>query len=337
MPVSIIIGGQYGSEGKGKISDFWARKMNASAVVRVGGPNSGHTVYAPNGEKMAFIQLPTSCVRNDILSILPAGSYINIQTLKKEIERANISPDRLAIDFNAVIVDSECNKTESNLLMRETIGSTLSGTGHAVSKRVMRGNDVLLAGEVSYLRPFIADTKMLMRSLLNDGHHIVIEGTQGYGLSNLHTRCYPYATGRDTTAAGFLSETGLSPFDVEHIVMVLRAFPIRVAGNSGPLVNEISWKTLTSESGSKTELCEYTTVTHKVRRVARFDPDIVIKAIEANRPDVIVLNHVDYFDMDAQGSKILSDWQKSKIFTISEQIHRKIDYVGNGPNTIIKM
>ena len=139
MPISIIIGGQYGSERKGKISDFRAREMNASAVVRVGGPNSGHTVYASNGEKMAFIQLPTSCVRNDILSILPAGSYINIQTLKKEIERANISPDRLVIDFNAVIVDSECNKTESGLLMRETIGSTLSGTSQAVSKPPGRG------------------------------------------------------------------------------------------------------------------------------------------------------------------------------------------------------
>ena len=51
MPVSIIIGGQYGSEGKGKIADFWAKKMNASAVVRVGGPNSGHTVYTAEGKQ----------------------------------------------------------------------------------------------------------------------------------------------------------------------------------------------------------------------------------------------------------------------------------------------
>lgn len=337
MPVSIIIGGQYGSEGKGKISDFWAKRVNATAVIRVGGPNSGHTVYTPNGGKMAFTQLPTSCIRNDILSILLAGSYIDIQTLKREIQKANLSPDRLAIDFNAVIVDSECTKTEADLLMRESIGSTLSGTGQAISKRVMRRKDVILAENVPYLSPFITDTKALMRALLNNNHHIIIEGTQGYGLSNLHSQYYPYATGRDTTAAGFLSETGLSPFDVEHIIMVLRTFPIRVARNSGPLSHEISWETLTSESGSDTHLCEYTTVTHKVRRIARFDPDIVIKAIDVNRPDIIVLNHVDYFDMKQQGLKNLSPRQESKVFSISKQIHRKIDYVGNGPTTIIKM
>lgn len=337
MSVSIIIGGQYGSEGKGKISNFWAEQTNAKAVVRVGGPNSGHTICAPGGEQMAFTQLPTSCVRNDILSILPAGSYINVQILQNEIQKVSLSPDRLAIDFNAVIVDPECKKSETNLLMRESIGSTLSGTGQAVSKRVMRGKDVILAGQVSCLFPFITDTKALMRSLLDDGKHIVIEGTQGYGLSNLHTQCYPYATGRDTTAAGFLSETGLSPFDVEHIIMVLRAFPIRVAGNSGPLSNEISWESLTSESGSKIGLREYTTVTHKIRRVARFDPDIVVKAIEVNRPDIIVLNHVDYFDMKQQGSQQLSIRQMAEVFSIVERIHRRIDYVGNGPNTIIKM
>lgn len=65
MPVSIIIGGQYGSEGKGKIADFWAKKMNASAVVRVGGPNSGHTVYTAEGKRMAFTQIPAPCARGD--------------------------------------------------------------------------------------------------------------------------------------------------------------------------------------------------------------------------------------------------------------------------------
>lgn len=336
MSVSIIVGGQYGSEGKGKISDFWARKMDASAIVRVGGPNSGHTIYAPNGERFAFSQVPTSCLRSNALSILPAGSYIDIQALQSEIIKANLTPDKLAIDFNAMIIDSDCKEKEKQLTLRECIGSTLSGTGQAVSRRVMRGKDVTLAKNVAYLIPFVADTKALMRSLINDGHHVVIEGTQGYGLSNLHSRCYPYATSRDTSAAGFLSEAGLSPFDVEHIVMVLRAFPIRVAGNSGPLPDEITWDELTRESGSSEKICEYTTVTRKLRRVGRFNPDVVIEAISVNRPDVIVLNHVDYFDMKQQGKTELSDLQRKCVMGISDSIKRQIDYVGNGVSTIIK-
>lgn len=334
MPVSIIIGGQYGSEGKGKIADFWAKKMNASAVVRVGGPNSGHTVYTAEGKRMAFTQIPAPCARGDALSILPAGSYIDIETLQKEIAETNLTPGRLAIDFNAMVVDYDCKQTEKELMLRESIGSTLSGTGYAVSKRVMRTKDVTLAGQTPELSPFIADTKMLMRSMLNDEKHIVVEGTQGYGLSNLHTQYFPYATSRDTSAAGFLSETGLSPFDVEHIVMVLRAFPIRVAGNSGPLPHEISWETLTEESGSKESLCEYTTVTRKIRRVARFDSKLVIDAITTNRPDVIILNHVDYFDMQQHGKPELSQRQLKKEAEISKSIGQQIDYVGNGPNTI---
>ena len=337
MPISIIIGGQYGSEGKGKVSDFWAKQMNAAAVVRVGGPNSGHTVYAQNDRQMAFTQIPTSCLQNNVLSILPAGSYINLQRLQKEIEIASLTPSNLVIDANAVIVDSDCEQAEKDLMLRESIGSTLSGTGQAVSKRVMRGKDVTLAANIACLIPFITDTKALMRSLLNEGQHIVIEGTQGYGLSNLHSRCYPYATSRDTSAAGFLSETGLSPFDVEHIVMVLRAFPIRVAGNSGPLPNEITWETLTKESGATKKLCEYTTVTKKIRRVARFDPNLVRDAIVANCPDIIVLNHVDYFDMKQHGKLKLSQHQETKILDISNAIKRRIDYVGNGPNNIIKL
>jgi Adenylosuccinate synthetase len=100
--------------------------------------------------------------------------------------------------------------------------------------------------------------------------------------SLLHSPHFPRTTSRDTTAAGALAETGLSPFDVENIVLVLRSFQIRVAGDSGPFGGtEIDCKTLTRESGSPTPVLERTSVTDKVRRVARFDPVIVREAIAA--------------------------------------------------------
>lgn len=337
MAVSIIIGGQYGSEGKGKVAYLWAKKMKAKAAVRVGGSNSGHTVYDEDGKVFAFRMLPTACLVDDVVSILPSGSYIDVPILLKEIQVAGIMPEKLKIDPNAVIIKDEYKSEEQSMILRETIGSTLSGTGVAVIERIRRNksNPILMAKDVEALKPFLADTKIYMRRLLADGVHVIIEGTQGYGLSNYHAKDYPYATSRDTTAAFFLAETGISPFDVEHIVMTIRAFPIRVSGNSGPLEKEIDWQTVSKESGSEKYFEEKTTVTQKIRRVARFDAKIVKEAIIANRPDIIVLNHLDYLDYSNKNIPQLTKNQKLFVEEIEEEIGRKIDYYGNGEMTVI--
>lgn len=332
MAVSIIIGGQYGSEGKGKVAYHWAKKMKAKAVVRVGGSNSGHTVYDNDGNIFAFRMLPTACISDEMISILPAGTYIDVPILLEEISLAKIPIEKIKIDPNALIIKNEYKEEEFLSGLGKNIGSTLSGTGAAVIERVKRDKNMpaLMAKDVEELKPYLADTKFFLRQLINSGAHIIIEGTQGYGLSNYHAKDYPYATSRDTTAAGFLAETGLSPLDVEHIVMVIRAFPIRVAGNSGPLVNEIDWEAVSSESGSPEYFEEKTTVTHKVRRVAKFDSKIVKEAIIANNPDIIVMNHLDYLDYMNRNQNCLSVNQRAFVENVEKQIEKKIDYFGNG-------
>lgn len=74
MPVSVVIGGQFGSEGKGKVSYFFAQKQEAVAVVRVGGTNSGHTVINKDGKEFIFRILPTAAIDDKITCILPSGS-----------------------------------------------------------------------------------------------------------------------------------------------------------------------------------------------------------------------------------------------------------------------
>jgi hypothetical protein len=74
---------------------------------------------------------------------------------------------------------------------------------------------------------------------------------------------------------------------------VIRAHPIRVAGESGGLPNEITWEIVATDAGLPKGFQELSTVSRQVRRVGRFDPDIVRRAIEVNRPDRIVLNHLD--------------------------------------------
>jgi adenylosuccinate synthase len=119
---------------------------------------------------------------------------------------------------------------------------------------------------------------------------VVIEGVQGYGLG-LHAGHYPQSTTSDSTAIDFLSAAGLSPWvtDGLAVLVVAREYPIRVAGNSGPLANETTWGKLGLPE-------ERTTVTQKVRRVGAWDPDLINNAVQANGGPpiaVVVLTMVD--------------------------------------------
>ncbi len=335
MPISIIVGGQYGSEGKGKVAHALAKEMGASVAVRVGGPNSGHTVISPSGDPIIFKQLPTAAILPDVLCVLAAGCYINPDILFHEIQVAGLSDSRLIIDPNAALITDVELAEERGSRLREEIGSTLSGTGAAVVKRIQRNGTLKLAKDDERLAPYVQPTVPFMRNRLNNQERIIIEGTQGFGLSLLHSQHYPYATSRDTTAAGLLSEAGLSPLDVDDVVLVLRAFPIRVPGNSGPLAGEIGWDVVSKESGKESNLVELTSVTRTVRRVARFESDIVRQAIDANNPSRIVLNHIDYVDATCALSNLLSKHAGTFVREIELNLGRKIDYFGYGPNSLV--
>lgn len=310
MGVYIVVGGQYGGEGKGKVSYELVKRNKIQNIIRVGGTNSGHTVVIDN-KKSILRQLPTASFLADRVSILPAGSYIDLDILQKELTLTD-SYKRLKIDPNAIIITKNHIISEKKHNLKDKIGSTLSGTGEAVLERIKRPQDVLLAKDVLELKEFIVDTKEFCFNELKNGNGILIEGTQGFGLSLLHSPFYPYTTSRDTTASGFLSEVGLSPFDVKEIIMCIRSYPIRVEGNSGPLKNETNWKDIGVAF-------EYSSVSKKVRRVAKFDADIVKKAIIVSKPSKIVLNHLDY---------IHKSQRINFIKQVEQAIGQKIDYVG---------
>lgn len=332
MPVTVIVGGQYGSEGKGKVAHFLAREMEASVAIRCGGPNSGHTVIDPNGNPIIFQQLPTASILPDVICVLCAGTYIDLDILKREIEFTGIDSKRLYIDPNAVMITPEIREAEQNSGLRNAIGSTGSGTGEAVISRIKRDRNIIFAKDIPELDPFIEPTSMFLRSQLNDQKRIIIEGTQGFGLSVLHSPHYPYVTSRDTTAAAFVSEAGLSPLDVDDVVLTIRAFPIRVAGNSGPLDNEIDWETITQEGGFQKPIIEMTSVTKQIRRVARFTPAIVRKAIVANKPTRIVLNHLDY--ISAKYTQTQTENTIKFIHIVEKSIDFQIDLLGFGPAAV---
>lgn len=333
MSVTVIVGGQFGSEGKGKVALYYIEKLGCSVAVRVGGSNSGHTVVGEDGVVRVFRHLPTAAVLADTLCVISAGSYIDVDVLLSEIQVVGLDPARLVIDKNAVVVTEQNKQSELEWRLRPNIGSTGTGTGAAVISRILRSGTVRLAGSDSRLAPFISNTRNLLRQRIKQGERILIEGTQGFGLSVLHADDYPFATSRDTTAAGFVSETGLSPLDVDEVVLVIRAFPIRVPGHSGPLPNEIDWEKVSEISGSG-PIVERTSVTNRVRRVAQFDPRVVRAAIETNRPTRIVLNHVDYIDSCCAALGALTPKAAMFVDEVERSLECPIDLVGFDRKTL---
>ena len=339
MPVSIVIGGQFGSEGKGKVALEIVRRSRVPAVaVRVGGPNSGHTAYDRSGMKHVLRQLPAACVDRNVDVVLPAGSYINVEVLLTEIEKLDYPRDRIHVSAYAHIIREEHQEWEKTAGLTETIGSTGSGVGAAVMASVAReaANFPLrsaFAEDDARLESYVKNTSTYLRERIKSGNRVVIEGTQGFGLSLLEGGYWPKATSRSTTAAGALSEAGLSPMDVDDITMVIRSYPIRVAGDSGPLPRETTWEKIARKIGCQSDLREYTTVTGKLRRVGYFDPEIVRCALDVNMPNRLVLNHLDHIGKKQDFRDEKSDLMKF-VNQVECDIERKIDWYGFSGFTI---
>lgn len=279
-------------------------------------------------------QLPASCVDRDAEVIIGPGSYIDVEILLSEIEALGISKRRILISPFARIIEREHKDWETESRLTAAIGSTGSGVGAALMAAVAReaSNFPLLsrtAEDDSRLTEFVGDTTHRLRRHLNGGGRVVVEGTQGFGLSLLQGGFWPKATSRDTTAAGALSEAGLSPLDVDEVVLVIRTFPIRVAGESGPLKGETTWSSISKGAGISDDIREFTTATNRLRRVGEFDSEIVKRSIDANNPSLIVLNHLDYI-----GSSLADLKARDFIESVEKKLDRNVDFAGFSPKNM---
>lgn len=284
--VDVVVGGQFGSESKGRVTldVIRQRLIEGQAVrsIRVAGPNAGHVVVDPAGRRWAMRQLPVGFVEPNVVLEIAAGSEIDPRVLLDEIlavEAAGYSVrDRLFIHPEATYLEPHhiTQEQESDLTAR--LGSTAKGIGAARSDRIWR----TARRVVDALEVFgdLGKVSALAGVRHQVGTAAVIEGTQGYGLG-LHAGHYPQCTSSNARAIDFLAMAGIAPWDLENvwrdlqIWVVIRPYPIRVAGNSGPLRGETSWEELGLEA-------ERTTVTQKIRRVGSFDSTIVSQALDAN-------------------------------------------------------
>ena len=186
MPVTIVVGGQYGSEGKGKVTHWLAREQRAQYAIRVGGPNSGHTVVQ-GGRRFVLRHLPTPVLLDDVIGVVPAGAYLDVDVLLREVEETGLTKDRLLIHPSAVVIDDSMRADERETGLVEGIASTGQGVGGAVAQRAIRRSSVKFAGDTKSLRAFVhTELDRILASSLANGDRTIIEGTQGFGLSILH-------------------------------------------------------------------------------------------------------------------------------------------------------
>lgn len=335
MPVTIVVGGQYGSEGKGKVAALLARRSQAPWLVRCGGPNSGHTVTI-NGAAVILRQLPCSSSPDVGTFCVAAGCVVDENLLLAELELLRIPQQRIVVDPRAVLVNESDRINERQHL--SSIGSTCSGTGEALMRRLSRAPTVRLAKNSEALRARcrVESVAPLLHDALGRDEHVVVEGSQGFGLSVLHGDHYPFVTSRDTTAAGFASEVGLSPRVVDEIVVVVRTFPIRVAGTSGPLSNEITWEGVREVSGAPQAIPEFTSVTKRLRRVASFDLEAVKRACRYNAPTslaVMGLDRLDYANSGLRDLSHLSHRARTFVREIERSTDVPVEFYGTGFET----
>lgn len=334
--VDVIVGGQYGSEAKGKIAGYLAPEYKAA--VRGGSENAGHTVYYKD-QPFKMQVIPVAWVNPKCKLYIGAGASFSTEQLLKELDWTGAA-DRLRIDPNAVIIEQKHKDMEAQMAMGGKIGSTSHGCGAALIDKLWRVNGVKLAKDLPELGHFWNGQELgFTRVSVKVAHHVehgepvMLEGTQGTMLSIDHTMFYPYCTSRNVTAGGIIGECGVAPTAVRDVILVFRAFPIRVGGNSGPTGSrEMTWAEVSKRAGREVE--EFTTVTNKRRRVFEFSWAEGAYAMHLNRPSMLALTFVDYFGNENQGARTMRELNQEArnfVYRLEDAFKVKVALISTGP------
>lgn len=292
--VTVLVGGQWGSEGKGAVAGWLATQdgsrfhlaaTNASA-------QSGHTTVMANGDKLVCRHLPTTAVMRHIPAYLTAGSVIAINGLKWEMDSLKFPKHLLLVHPMAVIITADDVTAEKEPDSSQAkIASTQKGVGAALARKVQRAAQT--AGKDPRLVEVICDKDALVTAL-DRGSAGMLEVPQGFGLGLNHGGCYPHCTSRDCYVSSAMADAGLHPSYLHKTIMVVRTYPIRVGniegGYSGPPMpdhREVTFEGLGQPA-------EFTTVTRRPRRIFTFSLAQYRRALLYNRPDIVVVTFCNY-------------------------------------------
>ena len=324
---SILIGAQWGDEGKGKWIDILAPQ--ADIVCRFqGGNNAGHTLYV-EGTKYVLHQLPSGVFHSAQKNAISAGTVLNPGALLEEIKtlpgECQITPERLWISSRCHVITPwqlfMDKKRES--AAKNPIGTTLRGIGPTYADKAarsgLRAAEYVAAGGLEtwletqssqnaefkqhvqanpeqwkafashrdQIRPFVCDAETRLRKAAYASSKILLEGAQGT-LLDINHGTYPFVTSSSTTAAGALAGIGLSYRAIKKVYGVAKAYTTRVG--EGPFPTELKdsiGKTLARKGN------EFGATTQRPRRCGWFDAVAMRYAAQVNGLDGIYLNKMD--------------------------------------------
>ena len=323
MTSTVVVGGFFGDEGKGKIISYLAIKDNPAIIVRGGaGPNAGHTIR--DGDKVYKVRmLPSGFLNKNAKVMIGPGVVVNPEVLLKEINDFGAG-GRSFVDKHCGIIEQKHLTSDCKRELKENIGSTGSGTGPANADRAMR--ILKMAKDEESLASLIVDVPAEVNGAIANNQNVLVEGTQGTFLSLWHGT-YPFVTSKDVTASGICADIGLGPKNVDEVIVVFKSYVTRVG--TGPLANELSLEEAQNKGWS-----EFGTVTGRQRRAADFDFDLARRAIMLNSATQISITKLDVLFPECAGKTSydeISDDAKSFIKNIEDKLNTPVTIIGTGP------
>src|SRR5215207_4614793 len=333
MPATVVVGAQWGDEGKGKIVDLLAQSSDVVCRYQ-GGPNAGHTIIA-EGETFKIRQVPSGVISGKT-SVIGAGCVVDPEVLLAELDdlaARGVEPSVVVVSGNAhlimpwhVAIDSASERR----LGRLQIGTTRRGIGPAYADKAarlgIRVQDVLdpkilrqkfetalaernrlldeplEAGDLAdrmeecaaRLRPYVADTSLLVERALKVGQKVLLEGAQGT-LLDLDHGTYPFVTSSNPVAGAAATGIGIGPTRIESVIGVAKAYVTRVG--EGPFPTEIEGpdQARVRELGE-----EYGTTTGRERRCGWLDLVGLRFAARVNGMTSLVLTKLDVLSAFAE-------------------------------------
>lgn len=311
---SFVVGGQFGSEAKGLVASYIADVINWTyqgimVSTTNAGAQAGHTTVRQDGTKFVCYHLPTVGVLVKPSHIhLNAGSIIDLKMLEAEVRDVshalNVTEEsiwsRLSIHPHATVITEEA-KTAEREGATTHLGSTQKGVGAALARKIMRDPyAVYVYHSLEFMEQIKRRVSLIGSPNLND-RTVMVEVPQGTGLSLNSSGFYPKVTSRECWIGQAMTDACIHPSQLGTVNMVVRTFPIRVGhiydgqgnllGHSGPFYGdgeEVSWNFLSGVTP------ERTTVTQRIRRIARWSREQYRHGLTMNRPNNVFLTFTNY-------------------------------------------
>lgn len=325
VPCTVVAGGFWGDEGKGKIISYLVLKDKLDFCVRTGSVNAAHTIWF-EGKRYAMHMVPGGFVSEKCRLLIAAGANVHVAQFFKEVEETGVK-NRICVDSQASIIEDEHSTQDKSSAHLKGLGTTGWGVGPAIEERVRR--TAKLAKDIPELKPYLTDVAMETNRAIDTGKNVLLEGTQGLFLSLFHGT-YPYVTSRDTSASAICSEAGVGPTKVDHVLLVFKSFVTRVG--TGPLPGEIS-----KEEAIKRGWFETAAGTGRDRRSAPFSFELARRAAMINGATHLAVTKLDCIFPECQGVrayKQLPMEAKQFIERIEGEAKVPVSLIGTGPDAL---